>query len=63
MPRSDEDDNRKRKIGGIVKKTISRRILQLPLNTTIIVKPSRIRNGSVLLMRKAAGKYQCEAPR
>src|SRR6202046_5237624 len=39
MPRSDEDDNRKKKIGGIVKKTISRRIFQPPLNTTMIVKP------------------------
>jgi hypothetical protein len=57
-----DDDNRKRKIGGIVKKTISRRILQLPLHTTMIVKASRIRNGSVLLMREAAGKYHCEAP-
>src|SRR5580692_12808607 len=63
MPRSEDDDSTKRKAGGIARKTISRRARHPPRNATAIVTPSRIRNGSVLLMRRAAGKYQCDAPK
>jgi hypothetical protein len=62
IPRSEEEDSRKMKMGGIVKKTISRRMGQRLRRMTTIVIPSRMRKGNVLLMTKAAGKYQRGAP-